>query len=232
MPTALIIGAGRHVGRALIQKLIQEGWKISVGSMEPDYETATREGYLTFRAPLTQSDVLYAALGDAVMNLGAFPNVIVYNAIDFPSLTLPDPKDPLSLPLSTIQRSSEVGLHSVYVAVQFAVRGFSTLPPSDPQIFIVTGNPMPFVPAWDKMLTLGLAKAQQAYFMDHLATVFADRNFQFYFATQVKSATEPMGLEEYSAAAHATAYWTLMNRTRQGNWSAQFNKEGVFVNDL
>ena len=79
MPRALIIGAGRHVGRALIQKLVQEGWKISVGSMEPDYETASREGYLTFRAPLTQSDVLYAALGDAVMNLGAFPNVIVYN---------------------------------------------------------------------------------------------------------------------------------------------------------
>ena len=79
MPSALIIGAGRHVGRALIQKLVQEGWKVSVGSMNPDYETATREGYLTFRAPLTRSDALYATLGDAVMNLGAFPNVIVYN---------------------------------------------------------------------------------------------------------------------------------------------------------
>jgi len=157
---------------------------------------------------------------------------IIHTAVDFASLTLPEAEDPLSLPLSAVQRSSEVGMHSVYVAAQFAVRGFATLPRSAPQVFIVTGNPMPFVPAWDKMLTLGLAKTQQAYFIDHLATVFADRAFQFYFATQVKSATEPMAMEEYSAAAHGTAYWTLMNRTTQGDWNAQFNKEGVFVHDL
>jgi hypothetical protein len=63
------------------------------------------------------------------------------------SVAPPNPADPLTLPLEAFKQHTDVGL-SVYAAAQEAIRGFrSETHKGALKTFIVTGNPLPWIPA-------------------------------------------------------------------------------------
>lgn len=59
-----------------------------------------------------------------------------------------------------MKKAAETDIHSVYVAAQFAIEGFDRLHDDFPHVFIVTGNAMPFQPAFARFLSLGYARVR------------------------------------------------------------------------
>lgn len=77
--SAIILGAGPNVGASVSQKLLKEGWKVALGSRNPDFETGKRDGFIPFKVDVLKSDSVIPALEAATAELGGPPNFVLYN---------------------------------------------------------------------------------------------------------------------------------------------------------
>ena len=92
----------------------------------------------------------------------------------------PVPEDPLTLSLETMTQMTTVPL-SVYSAAQEALQGFrSDTHKSTPKTFIVTGNPLPWVPSTERpgFLGLGIQKLVEWRLMNQFASSYSKENIR------------------------------------------------------
>lgn len=75
-----ILGAGPRIGWAVAGKFKDEGYKVAVGSRNPNIERATSDGFLPVSVDVTKSESVELAFGKVKEELG-IPNVVVYNGM-------------------------------------------------------------------------------------------------------------------------------------------------------
>ena len=73
-----ILGSGPHIGWAVAQEFQQEGYKVAVGSRNPDVLRIQMEGFLPVTVDLAKIDSVEAAFKQVIAQLGV-PNIVVYN---------------------------------------------------------------------------------------------------------------------------------------------------------
>lgn len=78
-PIAFIIGAGTHVGQAVASKLKQEGYRVAVGSRNPDKAEAEKNGFLPVTLDVTKVTTIEAGFDTIRETYGSPPNVVVFN---------------------------------------------------------------------------------------------------------------------------------------------------------
>jgi hypothetical protein len=229
-PIAFIIGAGTGVGRAVALKLKAEGYKVAVGSRNPDKAFAEKNGLLPVTLDVLNVATIEAGFKSVRDAYGAAPNVVVFNAASH--VPLPVPGEALSLDVVNIQGGSDIGV-GLFAAAKYALSGFRDLSKSGnthPKVFIYTGNALPFFPVasppWNGFTILGLQKRTGAYFLEAFAATHAPEGFRFRYADQ-NSADGKLAGAEFSAEAHATAYWNLIQGKEEGtSWYYRFGKDG------
>ena len=191
--TILILGAGPRVGWSVAQKFKAEGYKVAIGSRNPDITAATNAGFLPITVDLTNIQSVEAAFTLVTKSLG-IPNVVVYNGEEFPiallmtrftktslsvaaNLTFPkDPTKPFnSIDPETYVRDLNLNVVGAYVAIREAVEGFEQLDPEMPKAFIATGNVLPWQPLASGF-TLGSGKAALVHLINVGAEAYKGSN--------------------------------------------------------
>ena len=76
---AIILGSGAQVGRAVANKLVKEGYRVAIGSRNPDIETLKRDGLHGFAIDLYHAENVVPALEAVEREFCAPPDVVVYN---------------------------------------------------------------------------------------------------------------------------------------------------------
>ncbi|KAF8179586.1 hypothetical protein K438DRAFT_1768946 [Mycena galopus ATCC 62051] len=138
---------------------------------------------------------------------------------------VPTPDDPLSLPVEVLETQNAVSL-SVFVAAQEAVRGFrsDTLKGAGAlKTFIVTGNPLPWMPTVFR--SLSIQKLANWRLMQIFASAYAAENFRFYYACLVGEnggLLEPFDDFFTSGPQHARVYLDLVTRPDQADSEYRF----------
>lgn len=79
MSSIFIIGAGPGVGQAVALKFKQEGWKVALGSRSPKVDEVKSHGFFPVEIDITKEESIAAAFKIVEKELGAPPNVVVYN---------------------------------------------------------------------------------------------------------------------------------------------------------
>jgi len=220
--SAFILGAGARIGRCVALKLKDEGYRVAIGSRNPNVEESAKDGLVPIQVDASVPETIQSAFDQVQREVGT-PNVVVFNATGF--TFPPTSKDPLSIPLTSFVHDQAVGVNGVFALAQCAIRGFDQLPTTIPRVFIVTGNLLPFVAAVPNMVTLGTQKVASAYLVQVFAKSYADKSYRFYYAHQVSSKGGTPG-KELAGPSHATAYWNLIQREGQGEWDHRFIKDG------
>jgi NAD(P)-dependent dehydrogenase (short-subunit alcohol dehydrogenase family) len=77
-PVAFIIGAGSNVGTSVAQRFLQEGYKVAVGSRNPDSSKLREAGFYPVKIDVTDHATITAAFESLNQELGP-ANVVVYN---------------------------------------------------------------------------------------------------------------------------------------------------------
>jgi len=224
--TILILGAGPRVGYSVAKKFKAEGYQVAVGSRKPDTEAATKAGFFPITVDLTITQSVEEAFATVTKELGV-PNIVVYNAaaITFPK----DLTDPFSsVSPDAFIKDLNLNLVGTYVALRLAVQGFQTLSAEIPKAFIETGNVLPWKPL-AAGVTLGTGKAGVTHLINIAADAYKDKNYRFYFASQVTDEGNAVPNPELDGPAHGKAYWKLANEGKQGAWDVRFLGDGKVV---
>ena len=161
-PVVLILGSGPRVGAAVAKTFAASGYEVAVAARKGT-DSKTDEGYLSIKADFAQPESIPAAFDAVKAQLGAAPNIVVYNAA---SLTPPSDNDSvLSIPTARVTNDLNINTVSPFVAAKEAIKGWETLA-AGAKVFIYTGNvqnelvlPVPM------MLNLGVGKAASAYWL-------------------------------------------------------------------
>ncbi|KAJ7737898.1 hypothetical protein DFH07DRAFT_870571 [Mycena maculata] len=208
---AFIIGSGANIGQHTAAALKAQGYHVAVGSRTPALAQATKDGYFPVAVDATRPESIKAAFAKINQELGP-PNVVIFNgkitAMDPGTLVVPPvPDDPLTLPLDAFAQHADVGL-PVFAAAQEAVQGFrAAINTGALRTFIVTGNPLPWVPA-DNSVTIGLniQKLTEWRLMALFASAYAKENIR--------------------GPQHAKVYSDLVSRGDQADWDYRFTLKG------
>lgn len=91
-----------------------------------------------------------------------------------------DPKKPLAMPMSDIQRDFAVNTFSVLEAAKESVSVFAQLLPTASRTFICTGNILnefPIMPAAGN----GMTKSATAHLIDAASRAYKDKGFKYAF---------------------------------------------------
>jgi NAD(P)-dependent dehydrogenase (short-subunit alcohol dehydrogenase family) len=75
-----ILGAGPRIGWSVAGKFKSKGYKVAVGSRNPNVERATSDGFLPVTVDVTKSESVESAFAKVKGELGV-PNVVVYNGM-------------------------------------------------------------------------------------------------------------------------------------------------------
>ncbi|KAJ7575545.1 hypothetical protein C8J56DRAFT_1007644 [Mycena floridula] len=208
---AFILGAGSNVGTSVAATLKSHGYRVALGSRNPDFDPVRAEGFFPVRVDVSKTDSIIKAFAAVNKDLGP-PNVVIYNAA---TLTLPpDPADPLSLSVEKYVESVDF-ITGAYTSAQQALKGFrSEIHKNSPKAFINTGNLLPFVkPERPQVVGLGSAKVAQAYLVHLFFEAYAKEGIRFHYAFLV-------------AADGTKAYWRLISSEHPENWDYRFTKDG------
>ncbi|KAJ7088548.1 hypothetical protein C8R43DRAFT_1050724 [Mycena crocata] len=225
---AFIIGSGANVGRHTAAALKAKGYKVALGSRKPTFEETKSEGYFPVIVDVENPESLKTAFKTVNKELGP-PNVVIFNASMMEAPPVPD--DPASLSLESLTHQTGVGL-AVFAAAQEAILGFrSKVHKDSKKTFIVTGNPLPWVPAtWHRMLGGNIQKLVEWRLMEIFASAYSKENFRFYFATLVNSENggilDPLSEFFTSGPQHAKVYTDLITRGDQTDWDYRFTLQG------
>ncbi|KAJ7719457.1 hypothetical protein B0H14DRAFT_2412253 [Mycena olivaceomarginata] len=214
---AFIIGSGPNIGQHTAAALKAKGYQVALGSRKPLPDELRKEGYLSVIVDAEKPESVKAAFADVNKRLGP-PNAVIFNAATF--VAVPRPDDPLSLPVEVLETQNAVSL-SVFVAAQEAVRGFR----SDAlkgtgalKTFIVTGNPLPWMPTVFR--SLSIQKLANWRLMQIFASAYAAENIRFYYACLVGEnggLLEPFDDFLTSGPQHAKVYSDLVTRPDQAD---------------
>ncbi|KAJ7577258.1 hypothetical protein C8J56DRAFT_836626 [Mycena floridula] len=222
---ALILGAGSNVGKSVATTLKSHGYRVALGSRNPDFESVKADGYFAVRVDMTKTESIIEAFATVNKDLGP-PNVVIYNASIFTGP--PDPADPLSLPLEKYTLSVDFST-GTYAAAQQALKGFrADVHKDSPKVFINTGNLLPFIaPEKPAFVGLGASKSTQAYLVHLLSKAYAKEGIRFHFAHLIgEDGSIPFADFPKSGPAHGEAYWRLISSDKPENWDYRFTKDG------
>ena len=78
MPTVFIIGAGPRIGLTVAEAFEKKGYKVAIGSRNPDAEKAQSKGYLAVSLDLQDTSSVERAFKEVREKLSP-PNVVIYN---------------------------------------------------------------------------------------------------------------------------------------------------------
>ena len=163
------------MGAAVANSFAASGFKVAVVARKGT-DSKTDEGYLSIKADFAQPESISAVFDVVMTQLGAAPNIVVYNAA---SLTPPSDNDSvLSIPAARVTNDLNINTVSPFVAAQEAINGWETLS-AGAKLFIYTGNaqneivlPVPM------MLNLGVGKAASAYWVGQAAGAYGAKGYR------------------------------------------------------
>eukprot|EP00026_Physarum_polycephalum_P012339 Phypoly_transcript_12635.p1 GENE.Phypoly_transcript_12635~~Phypoly_transcript_12635.p1 ORF type:complete len:229 (+),score=50.70 Phypoly_transcript_12635:228-914(+) len=219
-PLLIILGAGKNVGAGVANKFKKEGFKVALGSRNPQKE----EGFHTFQVDLAQPSTVSAVLEGVEKELGTRASVIVYNAASY---TRPQTAtDPLALPFDKFAHDVNVTSHSAIAAAQHAITSFRALPAEQSRAFIVTGNLLPFVHL-PEFFSLAVGKTGIAHTIALAAKAYGSQGHRFYYATLVDE-TGAVPWKEFgtSGTVHGEIYYNIYKQAEQGDWDVRFTPSG------
>lgn len=76
---AFIIGAGSNVGQAVALKLKEGGYKVAVGSRNPDVGGAEKNGFLPVTVDVSDVTTIENGFKAIRESYGGPPNVVIFN---------------------------------------------------------------------------------------------------------------------------------------------------------
>jgi hypothetical protein len=79
---AFVIGAGPGVGFAVARRFVKAGYKVAVGSRNPDIEGARKQGFVPVKVDAIEQDTIVRAFSDVERDLGPI-NVVIYNGSSY-----------------------------------------------------------------------------------------------------------------------------------------------------
>jgi NAD(P)-dependent dehydrogenase (short-subunit alcohol dehydrogenase family) len=192
-PIALILGGGPRIGWSVADKLRSEGYKVAIGSRNPDTQRAADADVLPVSVDVSNPKSVQDAFETVKHKLGV-PSVVVYNCKVNPRERQRRPRDPKAITLTfciaaalsfpsdtsdpfasitpeTLQADMVVNVIGGYAALRESVAGFKSLPAEAPKAFIATGNVTPFQPL-GMALTLGVGKAALVHAIEIATKVY------------------------------------------------------------
>ncbi|KAJ7468676.1 hypothetical protein FB451DRAFT_378865 [Mycena latifolia] len=222
--TAFIIGSGANIGKNTAAALKAKGYRVALGSRKPVFDQVKKDGYYPVAIDAGSPESIKTAFETVNKELGP-PSVVIYNAAA--SAFSPVPEDPLTLSVESFAQQTNFAV-GVFAAAQEALRGFRSEVHKDSQkTFIVTGNPLPWVPdAFPQMIGLHIQKTIEWRLMEHFASAYAKEKIRFYYATLVNEETggalNPLKDFFTSGPQHAQVYLDLITREDQADWDYRF----------
>ncbi|KAJ7468662.1 hypothetical protein FB451DRAFT_378494 [Mycena latifolia] len=223
--TAFIIGSGANIGKNTAAALKAKGYRVALGSRKPAFDQVKKEGYYPVVIDAASPESIKTAFETVNKELGP-PNVVIYNAAAA-GATPSVPDDPLTLSVESFAQQTTFAV-GVFAAAQEALRGFRSEVHKDSQkTFIVTGNPLPWVPdAFPHMIGWHIQKIIGWRLMEHFASAYAKEKIRFYYATLVNEETggvlDPLKDFFTSGPQHAQVYLDLITREDQAEWDYRF----------
>ncbi|KAJ7875315.1 hypothetical protein B0H14DRAFT_3548896 [Mycena olivaceomarginata] len=219
---AFIIGAGKNVGEHTAAALKGKGYQVVLGSRAPVIDQVKKDGYFPVTVDVGNPESVKRAFVQINKELGP-PNVVIFNASI--SVAPPNPADPLTLPLEAFKQHTDVGL-SVYAAAQEAIRGFrSETHKGALKTFIVTGNPLPWIPATHLNWIGGnVEKTMQWRLMELLSHAYSKEGSRI--VGETGGIINPLSAFFTSGPQHAQVYLDLVTREDQADWDYRFTLEG------
>ncbi|KAJ7482226.1 hypothetical protein B0H11DRAFT_2022165 [Mycena galericulata] len=232
-PIAFIIGSGGNVGKHTAIALKAKGYKVALGSRKPAVQDIKNDGYFPVTVDAESVESIKAAFATITAELGP-PNVVIFNAATFEPA--PNPAEPLTLSVESFTKQTAFAA-SVFAAAQEALVGFrSDVHKDASKTFIVTGNPLPWLPVQGPLVpyfTINLQKTVLWRLTEYLASAYSKENIRFYYATITSSEggmafTTP---EEFytTGPQHAQVYLDLITRKDQAEWDYRFDLEAKHV---
>lgn len=178
-PLALILGGGPRIGWSVATKLAAEGYKVALGSRNPDTSRCTEADILPVSVNVSDTTSVTNAFSTVKTTLGRVPSVVVYNAA---ALTFPaDPSDPFaSISAEDMERDYRVSALGAYAALREALAGFKALVAEgddQPKVFIATGNVTPFM-AVPMALTLAAGKSALVQMLQVAVAAYGEKGFR------------------------------------------------------
>jgi NAD(P)-dependent dehydrogenase (short-subunit alcohol dehydrogenase family) len=78
-PVAFVIGAGPGVGLTVARHLAAQGYKLAIGSRNPDSEGAKKEGFFPVKLDIAKHETISKGFTDLEAHYGTPASVVVYN---------------------------------------------------------------------------------------------------------------------------------------------------------
>ncbi|KAJ7631917.1 hypothetical protein DFH06DRAFT_1438407 [Mycena polygramma] len=220
---AFIIGAGKNVGQNTAAALKAKGYKVAIGSRKPVIDQVKKDGHFPVAIDAQSVESVQKAFAQINKELGP-PNVVIFNASTF--VKAPIPADPLTLSVENFRLQTDFTV-SVYAAAQEALKGFrSDTHKNSLKTFIITGNPLPWIPVDDPVWLGGsVLKLIEWRLAGIFALAYAKENIRFYFASLVGDKggiVEPLSSFFTSGPQHAQVYTDLITRADHEDWDYRF----------
>ncbi|KAH8593675.1 hypothetical protein B0O99DRAFT_574935 [Bisporella sp. PMI_857] len=213
----LILGAGKNVGKSLIQKFGSDGYKVAFASrtLYPELVSAAAVSVQNdFTNPSTIKSIF-----EKVRSEVGIPNIVIFNHY---TITYAPEENPVLLPISGLENDLAVNVTSFYAAAQEAVAGFDELPKETNKVFIFTGNKLN-VQAFPVFLSFGAAKSASAHLINSLSIAYKQKEYKFYYTDERKANGDAIAYD-ISGDAAAEFYHELVQKKEQGPWLATFVK--------
>ncbi|RFN52070.1 short-chain dehydrogenases protein [Fusarium flagelliforme] len=212
---ALIFGAGSNVGSSVAKGFLAKGYKVALASRSQNPETST-ETELHIPTDCSDTDSILQAFAKTKSEFG-IPNVVVYNTF---AGQWNSAENIFEVSLDHFQSSTTVNITSVYAAAQEAVKGWTELPQSSKNTFILTGNCANVTPL-PVLMTLTVGKSGSASLMEMAAKSYKDKGYRFYYTDERLEDGAPMW-NGVTAQAHADLYVDLAEAEEQREWYQTF----------
>jgi NAD(P)-dependent dehydrogenase (short-subunit alcohol dehydrogenase family) len=188
LPIALIFGAGKNVGAAVVKAFTAKGYRIATVSRAATADASEKR--LHVQADLADPESVSTVFEIVRKQLG-HPSVVIYNGLllglfifILPMLitigaaaSFVNKEDPLELSLKDAIRDMNINTFSALAAAKEAVKSFEALPKDAARTFIFTGNIMNSQPI-PVLMSAGLGKSATAHMIQTAALVYADRGYK------------------------------------------------------
>ncbi|KAF2806550.1 uncharacterized protein BDZ99DRAFT_423044 [Mytilinidion resinicola] len=229
-PVLLFLGAGPNVGLAVMKKFRADGYKIAaVARSEKPEITSAADKFIT--ADLSADPANITAIFKEVQDTLGRPNVVVYNG--YGATFAPDGSEPFKgVSPQALEKNLKVNTVSAYAAAAAFADLPATANPSDPNVFIYTGN-MQGALLVDQTMTLGVGKNATYYFIELAANTYGKAtpagSKGFWYVADERTEKGYSVMTQIDGEAHAEFYAELARSKEQKAWNATFVKGKGYV---